>query len=1362
MRSLIKHSEILLFMVLFFVPVLLVTGQTKYSLPDGEDYADITVSSGDIAGRYGISSFSYEEVENISGKYLKLSVPGAFPSGIPGTPQLPVFSELVEADTAFNYKLVIHSLDSVVIELNVEFTGYQIFPAQAPVQKGIDTSHPSFIGYPALNQQASGEQQSMISLEQEGTMRGVAIARIQFNPFHLDPDHNLLTIYHNIDFSLIPTDYQFESTEISSEPFRRAISSIVRNDEQGSLKRLVKDEPVTMVILSDTLFRNSLQPLIQWKKEKGIRIIEAYTTDPQVGSTYQEIRNFMFNMYTNPPAGYAPPSYLLIAGDVEHVPVSQPSGQITDLYYTTFDGAGDYLPEIFHGRISVKNDTQLTNVIDKILMYEKYDFPDPSFLNRTILIAGYDGSYGPVHGNGQINYAANYYFNEGNGIDAGVYLHPEASNLDHQIRVDISEGAALVNYTGHGEYYGWLDPSFRLQHLDTMKNYFKYPLMIGNGCKTNQFNLSGTDCFAEAILKLKDRGAVGYIGGTNDSYWDEDYYWSVGVGPITSQPDYNSTTFGYYDKLFHLGKEPVEEWSPSFGEMIFAGNMTVQQSTSTKKKYYWEIYQIMGDPSLVPWFREPANLPVDFPVNIPLDATQVSIRASAYDYIAISAHGTLIDAMHADKFGQAYLEIPASLEEGNLTLVVTGDHRQPFMDTIYRGSSRRGYIELAEYMLNQESVSMDQQISQGEHFSLNLQLVNKSDRLFHSSELVLRCHDDFVMILDSLAVTGVINPGDSITLNNVFRVGVNDSLADMTPFTLAIHKSSNDQGNVLYLKEVVHSAALSSKGITWEDRTHGNGNRIIEPGEQLLFSWNIKNSGSYRSDSLKIAPNTGTEMLFSGFSSVNFAGIQPGETKALQFKAEIQNTQSLPAAYRLKLSVSNRAEDISDSVFIAFNKHYEDFSTGDLSSFDWKSSAVSWRPDSLVFSGAPYSLRSGNISHSASTSVLIEFETKVVDSVVFDYNVSSEYGYDFFKFFVDSGLVGNWSGETGWQQFTHQLQPGKHQLEWRYQKDSNTIGGKDAAWIDNIVFPANLFDSLDMAVLKLNLPITGKSLGGDEIVKIEVMNSGKDTVAGFTAAYKFGNSQWLEYEHPELVLPGQNIEIMFPGTINMQGIETYGITVAIRADGDAFPGNDTVLFMVDHYAFPDLSLEHAGMDSISGIYTNLMALVANEGNNFIENFNYTILLDNEFLRSGVTSINLEPGQVTELSIPLIRENDKNIDFGWHDYEIFSKPDSVDANNRLNGTIFWNVQSIHHEGQESVRIYPNPVNGYFWIEIPPATQKPVTVGFYTLDGKKIISDVIHSDKQQFNTAIFKSEGIYIVTISSGKGNIISNGKIRISK
>ena len=64
--------------------------------------------------------------------------------------------------------------------------------------------------------------------------------------------------------------------------------------------------------------------------------------------------------------------------------------------------------------------------------------------------------------------------------------------------------------------------------------------MIGNCCQSNAFDVSV--CFGEALLRENNKGAVGYIGGSNNTYWDEDYWWAVGnTSNITSNPNYIST-----------------------------------------------------------------------------------------------------------------------------------------------------------------------------------------------------------------------------------------------------------------------------------------------------------------------------------------------------------------------------------------------------------------------------------------------------------------------------------------------------------------------------------------------------------------------------------------------------------------------------------------------------------------------------------------------------------------------------------------------------------------------------------------------------------------------------------------------------
>ena len=73
-------------------------------------------------------------------------------------------------------------------------------------------------------------------------------------------------------------------------------------------------------------------------------------------------------------------------------------------------------------------------------------------------------------------------------------------------------------------------------------------VLIGNCCQSNKFDAPA--CFGEAILRANDKGAVGYIGGSNNTYWDEDYWWAVGnTSNFTANPTYTGTGLAAYDCL---------------------------------------------------------------------------------------------------------------------------------------------------------------------------------------------------------------------------------------------------------------------------------------------------------------------------------------------------------------------------------------------------------------------------------------------------------------------------------------------------------------------------------------------------------------------------------------------------------------------------------------------------------------------------------------------------------------------------------------------------------------------------------------------------------------------------------------------
>ena len=73
------------------------------------------------------------------------------------------------------------------------------------------------------------------------------------------------------------------------------------------------------------------------------------------------------------------------------------------------------------------------------------------------------------------------------------------------------------------------------------------------------------------------------------------------------------------------------------------------------------------------------------------------------------------------------------------------------------------------------------------------------------------------------------------------------------------------------------------------------------------------------------------------------------------------------------------------------------------------------------------------------------------DTISFDYNVSSEAGYDFLYFYVNGEVVAQAAGETGWTTFSYTAPAtGEYTLEWVYVKDPAASEGTDTASVDNV------------------------------------------------------------------------------------------------------------------------------------------------------------------------------------------------------------------------------------------------------------------------------------------------------------------------
>lgn len=133
----------------------------------------------------------------------------------------------------------------------------------------------------------------------------------------------------------------------------------------------------------------------------------------------------------------------------------------------------------------------------------------------------------------------------------------------------------------------------------------------------------------------------------------------------------------------------------------------------------------------------------------------------------------------------------------------------------------------------------------------------------------------------------------------------------------------------------------------------------------------------------------------------------------------------------------------------------EDFEPVFKSRLKWNDGGMQkWENDGTQFFDGVQSIRSGLISDNQYSSLIYPCVVTNCDFLSFWSKTSCE-SEDKLQFMVDGITIEEWSGLTDWNFHIYKVEPGTHQIEWRYSKNSSSSAGYDAAWLDNIHLPVH-------------------------------------------------------------------------------------------------------------------------------------------------------------------------------------------------------------------------------------------------------------------------------------------------------------------
>lgn len=631
------------------------------------------------------------DIETDAGYFSHIYMDGCGKSNNPGEPELPVSVNMLEIPIFGDYVLNIYGKDYVIYDAKELGINHPVYPAQPSVSKSYEGPVAFIQNKNTYQTDAFYAAPLLAQFEEVGIMRNVNLGTLYVNPVQYNPVTNEIKLYKAMDVEILFRETEFVKTQIMRDLHKNPLfrPSNVINPTKSS-KSEFSNIPIKYLIVAHAMFRGELDEFMAWKKRKGFLVEIGYTDDANVGTTTTSIGNFIKTHYNDATPENPAPTFVLLVGDVQQIPtfIRSMNGKLhpTDLYY--FTEANGNIPWCYYGRFSAQNLRQLTPQIEKTLQYEQFTMPDPNYLNNIALIAGYDAFYASRYGNGFVSYITQYYATTEYGY-TNVYAHYHpCTNREAQIRAEIGAGVGIANYTAHCSPNGWESPTFTKNHISAMNNLDKYGLIIGSCCESNKFDEN--ECFGESLLRAAGKGAVGYIGGSNYTYWDEDYYWSIGVrSPITATPTYNPTRLGAYDRLFHTHGETYDKWMTTFGSMFVAGNEAVQSSTASAimKRYYWEIYHLMGDPSVMTYLTKPSQMETILPNRLLLGESTLNAKVAPYSYCALTDNaGELVSAGFADANGRIILHFEPLEESGEYEFAAWAQKYIQYFRTICVGA----------------------------------------------------------------------------------------------------------------------------------------------------------------------------------------------------------------------------------------------------------------------------------------------------------------------------------------------------------------------------------------------------------------------------------------------------------------------------------------------------------------------------------------------------------------------------------------------------------------------------------------------------------------------------------------------------
>jgi len=662
-----------------------------------------------------ISGAHVSKIMQANDPYQYINIDGFSKMNIVGSPALPVYYAMIAIP--FNTQARVE----IIREESTIHDGYMIHPALKPARDTYGAEEPDFEIDKSVYNSNQWFPSEKALVEDIQKLRGISVAQLEIRPVQFNPATGEIKVSSKLIVKVFfdGSDASFErianeNTKHSSKIIRNSVinpTSIPTGSKRGPSDAGESD----YIIITHSEFNAAADSLARWKRQLGYTVevvSQSSWTAPQVKTAIAS----RYNSWT------PKPDYFLIMGD--HTGAYAVPGEIhqdpsdgddfaTDLYFACMDGGTDFYPDMAHGRISISTAAEAMVVVNKIINYEKLPVNAASYYENGLNCAQFQDDNDDYYADRRFCHTSEdirdymqdqqgytvervyftdspdpTYFNNGYYSPASTLIPAELQSAGFNwnggasnITSAINAGKFYIFHRDHGYVggSGWHRPYYTTSSMTSLNNGDLLPVIFSINCHTGEFQLS--NCFAEKLIRMENKGAVGVIAAAYYSYSGYNDGFSIGmINTIWPSPGLTPS--------FGSGANPNPYASQSdfytMGDVMNQGLIRMAASWGNNR-YSHELYHWFGDPAMRIWTEDPNPnaIAATYPLSISNGATNLAITScsEAEAIASICKDGILLDVITLSG-GSGTLNFDAAVPGTKMVLTISKQNCKPLIEQL--------------------------------------------------------------------------------------------------------------------------------------------------------------------------------------------------------------------------------------------------------------------------------------------------------------------------------------------------------------------------------------------------------------------------------------------------------------------------------------------------------------------------------------------------------------------------------------------------------------------------------------------------------------------------------------------------------